>query len=472
MPAQIELGGKNEIPTKTCRQILKLFSELLAKANLNGAFSVRLGAQVKGAPHRRGIEHINVRHHDAHGVHLRIQPGDNKTSFEVVVAQPTGMEPEKLRELLARTVRGIKMSHGGQRKPATKMEVAFQRMVVLCRIFEGNPFTTSRLSDREAQQLGYADKRSLCASVRAFSKNGKYLDRSGETYSFSDEVIAEAFPERAEPTASTLDAKPTETGEAAQDATEALATAEDRPPDTETIESITSFLRVGMTPLLHTALGLLAEGSATQRVVVPDQNGNHKEDRLNSSQLGLTEEEYDLVFPIMEIAKILRKAEEAGRDGKPVFSVNLPLARGVAALFSTEESAPVAAPKKGAAEELERQIEAIIARRSAIVADNEKAKNSLPSLLDKADKSSTKIAVLRDQLLAEQRTLADATSQVRDSETTITTTQLRDDLLAHEEERLRQAHKALTEAALKEAVSSLKTAFTPAQLTELVKMLS
>lgn len=479
MPAQVELSGKNGIHPKIRRQILELFSGLLAKAKLNGVFSIRLGNQVKGAPHRQGIAHINVRHHDTSGVHLRIQPGDNKTSFEVIIVPPVEMRPEKLRESLARTVRDIKIGHGGQRKPIAKMEVAFQKMVTLCRIFEGNPFTASRLSDREARLLGYVDKRSLCSGIRAFSKKDTHLNRSSGIYSFSDEVKAEAFPERAEPTASPPDENPAETGEEAVGAVEPLAVVEkdaaivsagDQPPDAGIIESTTSFLHVGMTPLLHTALGLLAEGSATQRVTVPNQNGSHQEDRLSSSQLGLTEEENDLVFPILEIAKILHREEESGRDGKPVLSVNLPLARGVMALLSAKEGVP-AAPKKGTSEEVERQIEAIVARRSTISADSEKIAQSLPSLLERVSESSARIAILRNQLVVEQRALAEVTGQVRDSEAIVNSACLQDDLLAHEEERLRQAYKTLTEVALQEAVSSLKTTFTPAQLAKLREML-
>ena len=293
------------------------------------------------------------------------------------------------------------------------------------------------------------------------------MQRVREIYSFSDDVMMEAFPDRAaeEPSVSAPDERPAEPAEeAAADVAEPAH--EETPPDPEEVRTVAAFLTGGMTPLLQTALGLLAEGSATQTVRVSDKNGGHTEERLSGAQLGLQDEEYDLVFPILEIAKILHRMEEPGHDGKPVFSVNLPLVRGVLALLPPKE-APVTTPKRETTEELELQIGALVTRRGALVNFLTKEERRLPSLRATAVNVSMNVEKARMALAAAQQALVTATNAMHESVTTMNGARLQDELLAHEEQRLRREHEALSAAALTEAVTYLKNAFTPIQLEAL-----
>ncbi|MEK7102678.1 MAG: hypothetical protein AAB579_04045 [Patescibacteria group bacterium] len=467
MAVQVNVVETLGNPPRKVKPIVELLEELLGRADItDGVFPVRLISRTKGTPNRQGLAHINVRHHEASGVHLRVQPGDNKTSFDLVMAPHNGTTPAELREALAHAVRAAKMS-GGQRKPVATMEEAFQKMVALCRLFDGGPFTLAQLHYETAREIGYADRRSLCACVQRFAVGGVHLQRVREIYSFSDDVMMEAFPDRAaeEPSVSAPDERPAEPAEeAAADVAEPAH--EETPPDPEEVRTVAAFLTGGMTPLLQTALGLLAEGSATQTVRVSDKNGGHTEERLSGAQLGLQDEEYDLVFPILEIAKILHRMEEPGHDGKPVFSVNLPLVRGVLALLPPKE-APVTTPKRETTEELELQIGALVTRRGALVNFLTKEERRLPSLRATAVNVSMNVEKARMALAAAQQALVTATNAMHESVTTMNGARLQDELLAHEEQRLRREHEALSAAALTEAVTYLKNAFTPIQLEAL-----
>ena len=326
-----------------------------------------------------------------------------------------------------------------------------QKMVALCRLFNGNPFSLEELTDKIARKIGYRDRRSLCGTLRNFDgKNLHVLRMSDGRHSFSAGVLAEAFPERS-----------------AEPEKDAVSPAEQ--PDEEGVRTTAAFLNAGMTPLLHTALGLLADGSATRSVTVPDGNGGHTEERLSDTQLGLEDDEFDMVFPILEIVKILRQHDETGRDGKPIFIVNLPLVRGLMALLPSKKHPT--AQKRETAEQLERQLNEVAARRGAIAGELNEKERQLPALRENVGASSGKVELLRHQLRLAQETLTSATDALERVEAATTGAELQDELLAHEEERLRKAHEELTTAAIADAVTSLKSAFTPAQLAMLKNLL-
>ncbi len=470
MELALTVQGQAGIPQKTKRAMQELLYALLQKTKItNGVFTVRLLEQVKGTTHRQGLAHVDVRHTDVTGVHLRAQPGDNKTSYTMVITPPSDISAEDLRNHLAKAVRNAKMS-SGQRKPVAAMEAAFQKMVALCRLMDGQPFSTAAITTEIAEKCGYENARSLISAIRRFKGNGSYVTYNGIQHSFNEDILAEAFPERgADCTHAAMPTAPQQL-DTAHD-----AETKEELPDDETASTV-AFLLNGMTPLLQTALHLIAEGDSVHTVTVPDGNGGHPETRLGGGKLGLNEDEYDIVFPVLEIAKILRALPEPGKDGHTVFSVNMALVSAVVKQLKVETmEAPASTTPVSTRESLlalEKALHDIVERRMSLLEAREAQHSKLLDLEESVRYLTEHITKLEAQLRILRRQHAQDTNALDSLKSKLAGGERQDELLAYEEARLRDEHQKLSEGVVRDALAELKERLTPDQLEMLKAQLT
>lgn len=158
------------------RGMPELIADLFHAAGLTGKHILFLGPHIKGTAHIQGISVRGL--YDGKVVNLRVQPGDNTTSYLVRFTVPDGVNPQ---EMLRRLQRAEAQLDSSQKLPRYE-----KKMRQLFRMLDGRDFMLADLSEDIYRKIGFATALDLVNALRGLAKNAIFLSTdSGGRFSWT-----------------------------------------------------------------------------------------------------------------------------------------------------------------------------------------------------------------------------------------------------------------------------------------------